>query len=49
MTVALSEEDTKMVRNIIRTNIVAILSQKTNEFVKPDKFFLTQFNDKYVY
>ena len=46
---ALTEDDSQMVRNMIRTNIISLLNNETSNYNKnPKKFFLTQFHDKYT-
>ena len=46
---ALTEDDSQMVRNMIRTNIISLLNNETTNYNKnPKKFFLTQFHDKYA-
>ncbi len=45
----LTETDTQMVRSYIRTNILSMLSERTNVVEKPKKFFLTQFVEKWEF
>ncbi|CAF0890897.1 unnamed protein product [Brachionus calyciflorus] len=46
MTMAISEQDNEMVRNLIRKNIISLINDKQQEVENPKKIFLTQFNEK---